>query len=264
MEAPTDGKDSTLLIPTVGMNLIGAFVSFTQLVEDWFNPVMMLQTRAVDDMTTLFTALLILLVHVFYCRRIWILSQHNILLCGSILLFALLHFAMECATVAFTIIYSSFTEFHRITPFFTAAMAFAAADDIIIAAAMFYILNTSRTGIKSTDTMVSKLVTYVITTGLLTAILDLVVIITFVTMNEKNLIYLAFFDILPNLYTNACLAMLNARATNRAAPMGTNTSNSFHLSSIHAGTQSQTVVFHKQSETRISESATHSTLEGKV
>ncbi|KAL1937273.1 hypothetical protein VTO73DRAFT_13882 [Trametes versicolor] len=167
-------------------------------------------TTRVDDIVTGVTGLIMLSIHLFYVRRLWILSEHNILLVGIVTLLAFAHFALEIAVVVLTIEFPSFDQFHKTTPFYTGSLAIAAADDIIIAASLCYFLYTRRTGIRSTDTLVNRIITYSIMTGAVTSVVDIAILICFVAMPD-NLVYLALFDFLPILYVTSLLAMLNAR-----------------------------------------------------
>ncbi|KAI0766216.1 hypothetical protein BD413DRAFT_615364 [Trametes elegans] len=167
-------------------------------------------TSKSDDVVTGVTGLIMLSVHLFYVRRLWILSDKNILLVGLVTLLAFGHFALEMVVMAVTFKFPQFTEFHRVTAYYTGSLALAAADDIIIAVSLCYLLYTRRTGIRSTDTLVNRIITYSVMTGAVTSVIDLAILICFITM-PNNLVYLGLYDFAPNLYANSLLAMLNAR-----------------------------------------------------
>ncbi|KAI0766214.1 hypothetical protein BD413DRAFT_158281 [Trametes elegans] len=167
-------------------------------------------TSKFEDVFTGVTALLMLSVQLFYVRRIWILSDKNMLLASVVTLLAFGHFALEMVVMAVTFKYPEFTEFHMVTAYYTVSLALAAADDILIALSLSYLLYAKRSGIKSTDTLVNRIITYSVMTGTLTSVIDLAIIICFVSM-PNNLVYLALYDSAPNLYANSLLAMLNAR-----------------------------------------------------
>ncbi|KAF9267527.1 hypothetical protein L218DRAFT_955399 [Marasmius fiardii PR-910] len=91
-----------------------------------------------------------------------------------------------------------------------AGIGSAAAADILIAASLCYYLSKSRTGFKRTDSLISTLIIYTLTTGLMTSIIDIIIIIAFTTM-PTNYVWLAFFWIVGRCYVNSLLAALNSR-----------------------------------------------------
>ncbi|KAH7915414.1 hypothetical protein BJ138DRAFT_1141668 [Hygrophoropsis aurantiaca] len=82
--------------------------------------------------------------------------------------------------------------------------------DMSIAGSMCYLLTASRTGFARTDSLVTKLMTYSLNSGLLTSICSLSAIITCAAM-PKNFIFLGVEFLCAKLYVNAYLALLNAR-----------------------------------------------------
>ncbi|EIW62381.1 uncharacterized protein TRAVEDRAFT_70473 [Trametes versicolor FP-101664 SS1] len=196
-------------VETLHTYLICAYI-WRSAIAEFGNPLAWAVTTRVDDIVTGITGLIMLSIHLFYIRRLWILSEKNILLVGIVTLLAFAHFALEIAVVVLTIEFPSFDQFHKTTPFYTGSLAIAAADDIIIAASLCYFLYTRRTGIRSTDTLVNRIITYSIMTGAVTSVVDIAILICFVAMPD-NLVYLALFDFLPILYVTSLLAMLNAR-----------------------------------------------------
>ncbi|KAI0352113.1 hypothetical protein OH77DRAFT_1428888 [Trametes cingulata] len=196
-------------------------------------------TDIADDTTTAVTGLIVFSVHLFYIRRLWILSGRNLLLVGIVTILAFAHFGLELAVMALTFVFPEFSQFHKITAYYTGSLAVAAADDILIALSLCYLLYTRRTGIRGTDTLVNRIIAYSVMTGALTSIIDIVILTCFVTMPD-SLVYLAIYDLLPNLYANSLLAMLNARealykmsivSTAATLPSGT----TFALADLRAG-----------------------------
>ncbi|KAI0801902.1 hypothetical protein BC629DRAFT_152141 [Irpex lacteus] len=84
------------------------------------------------------------------------------------------------------------------------------AGDTLVAIFLFYLLQRSRTSVRSTDSIVRRLVLYVITTGLLTTVAQSVALILFL-ISSTNWIYLAVLTQVSKLYVNAYLALLNDR-----------------------------------------------------
>lgn len=86
--------------------------------------------------------------------------------------------------------------------------------DAIITIAMVYYLQNHRSGIKSTETMLSTLTNYTLASGLITAVAACLDFITYVAVPQRG-VYVAISYLLPHLYTNSFLALLNARRSLR-------------------------------------------------
>ncbi|KAG2159076.1 uncharacterized protein EDB93DRAFT_1245631 [Suillus bovinus] len=99
--------------------------------------------------------------------------------------------------------------------------------DFVIASSLCYLLAISRTGFSSTDSMLTKLMVYVINTGCLTSICSLSVIITCATM-PQNFIFLGIEFLVAKLYVNSFIALLNAPHYLQSAAE-TNTSTEVHM-----------------------------------
>ncbi|KAG1733040.1 uncharacterized protein EDB91DRAFT_1226279 [Suillus paluster] len=82
--------------------------------------------------------------------------------------------------------------------------------DVLIASSLCYLLATSRTGFSSTDSFVTKLMGYTVSTGGLTSVFSLTSIITCAAM-PNNFIFLGVEFIMVKLYVNSYIALLNVR-----------------------------------------------------
>ncbi|KAF5369787.1 hypothetical protein D9758_001371 [Tetrapyrgos nigripes] len=105
-----------------------------------------------------------------------------------------------------------------------------AVADVIIAAGLFYFLHRSRTGFRKSDTIISKLIVFSVSTGLLTSICAIASLLSILIWGQ-TLIYVAFyfslgrclsfspkFDVFADkkkVYSNSLLATLNARQSIR-------------------------------------------------
>ncbi|KAJ6456448.1 hypothetical protein C8R45DRAFT_1034509 [Mycena sanguinolenta] len=191
---------------------------FRVAIIDLLNPLALQRTNVSDDITTGITAFIIFFVQCFYTWRLWILSNKKLILVIPLAILVITHLGLEMAVMALTFKWPDFSQFHRITGYFTGAVAVAAATDITIAIAMFLLLQDRKTGIKSTEQMLNRIVTYTISTGLLTSVIDIVILGAFVGL-PNTLVYLCFFDFVPNLYANSLLAMLNSRLSAESKKM---------------------------------------------
>ncbi|KAF5365649.1 hypothetical protein D9758_003160 [Tetrapyrgos nigripes] len=117
---------------------------------------------------------------------------------------------MTIATLIRTFQLVKVALFHKFQWIASTGLACAAVADLLIAASLSFYLHRSRTGIRTTDSIINKLLLYAINTGLLTSIFALTDMICFLTM-PNNLIHIAFNLMIGKLYTNSLLASLNVR-----------------------------------------------------
>ncbi|KAJ7504101.1 hypothetical protein B0H11DRAFT_1980863 [Mycena galericulata] len=200
------------ILETAHEAFLCSYIFQTTIIDIINDPGALLRTRVSDDITTAVTGLIIFFVQGFYMWRLWILSNKKLILVVPLAILIVTHLGLEMAVMALTFKWPEFAEFHRITGYFTGAVGVAAATDITIAAAMFVLLKRSKTGVKSTEQLLNRIVTYTISTGLLTSVVDIVILVSFVAL-PNELVYLCFFDFVPNLYSNSLLAMLNSRSS---------------------------------------------------
>ncbi|EPQ57813.1 hypothetical protein GLOTRDRAFT_103827 [Gloeophyllum trabeum ATCC 11539] len=155
--------------------------------------------------TVIIGVLVAALVHGYYVRRVWILSDRNTILTAVVTFLAVLRFG------DYTL--SEWSVFRtRKLPLMTLAggLSSAAAVDLLVAGALCYFLERNRTGFQRSDSRINLLMAYIINTGALTTVFSLIIVITFAAMNG-SLVFLAFVEIQSKLYANSFLASLNAR-----------------------------------------------------
>uniref|UniRef100_A0A0W0ET93 DUF6534 domain-containing protein n=1 Tax=Moniliophthora roreri TaxID=221103 RepID=A0A0W0ET93_MONRR len=106
--------------------------------------------------------------------------------------------------------YIAIAENERVMTMAIAGFASAVANDIVCAVALSYYLHTSRSGIKSTDTLINKLIAYAIHNGALTSLTSISIVVL-IAPKPKNLVYFSMFEVIGNLYANSLLSTLNSR-----------------------------------------------------
>lgn len=157
--------------------------------------------------------LVALIVQCFFARRVWLLSQ-NVYLVSAIVLLSCVHFGLGIVFTVSSFQLTSVLGFTQLVWVTSAGIGSAAAADVLIAASLCYYLSRSRTGFKRTDSVISTLIIYTLTTGLMTSVIDIIIVIAFTTM-PTNYVWLAFFWIVGRCYVNSLLAALNSRETLR-------------------------------------------------
>ncbi|KAG2343287.1 hypothetical protein BDR05DRAFT_1059768 [Suillus weaverae] len=169
-------------------------------------------------------------VHLLYVYRIWIFSDGRsrilpiivgvIVILGSGVAIALIWAIYQCH------VFSDLIKTEWSTYMTLGTVTFA---DIVIASSLCYLLATSRTGFTATDSLITKLMAYIINTGCLTSICSMAAMITCAVM-PTNFIFLAIEFLVAKLYVNSFFALLNARYY---AQVNTDTHSSYPFHNRH-------------------------------
>ncbi|CAL1715681.1 unnamed protein product [Somion occarium] len=170
--------------------------------------------------TVALTAFITWFVHCFFAHRIFTLSRSNYYITLPIATLALFRLAAALVSTSKMIKLRSYKKFVQYFSWvFTIGLSTAAAVDIMIAAALCWYLNRSRTGFSSMDTIIDSITLYTVENGLVTSITTVVSLICWVSM-PHNLIFLGLHFAISKLYANAFLATLNARKVLRGRSQG--------------------------------------------
>ncbi|CAA7262860.1 unnamed protein product [Cyclocybe aegerita] len=182
------------------------------LIEHYGNPIVILAIHWTLTMSISATAVIEFLVKVFYAYRLWILGGRKLyFLPGIIIIFGLVALVGGIAYVVLITKNGSLLYLPKITWLLLSAFSFSLVADFLIASSMTYLLLKGRNrGLKSTDNLLRKLVTYTISTGLLTVICTLMALI--LAQVYKHTFYdVMFYFPLSKCYINSMLAFLNVR-----------------------------------------------------
>ncbi|KDR70329.1 hypothetical protein GALMADRAFT_144642 [Galerina marginata CBS 339.88] len=131
--------------------------------------------------TLIVTSVIVLVVQLFYARRIYVVSRKNVGLTAVIVTLALGKFAVGIGLSIRADEHPFFPNFVQLqASWIYTACVLPALNDVLIAASLSYYLHISRSGIRSTDTLINKLIVFAINNGALTSVFDIIVVI-FVT-----------------------------------------------------------------------------------
>ncbi|KAG2127107.1 hypothetical protein DEU56DRAFT_982781 [Suillus clintonianus] len=152
------------------------------------------------------------MVHLLYVHRIWKVSKGRSRVLPTV---ALVIVVVLSSGVAIPLIWAQykvklFKDLIEMQWSIFLSLGAATFVDILIASSLWYLLATSRTGFSSTDSFITKLVNYTISTGCLTSICSTSIIITCAVM-PTNFIFIGLQFLVTNLYVNSFIALLNAR-----------------------------------------------------
>jgi len=194
--------------------IFGCHAIYYYLVLNYANPEGLGVSVWSANLTLLFTAIITLIVHSFFAWRVWILGRGSLIMPSIIMVGAIANSALTLTTVAISFQAVEFSEFpHSIDITSSTALALAVATDLTIAGSLGYYLHKGRSGYSKTDHLINKLIFWAVNVGILTSSADLVVLIS--SEAQSNLVFLAVFEVVGNLYANSMLATLNIRANAR-------------------------------------------------
>jgi len=159
---------------------------------------------------TFVTGISVAVVRCFFVRRIWFLSNKRVSVTGVQVV--LMVGAFVAATVAGVrmILITTFEELAR-TPWivYSTRITNMVADISIAGTTLFYLYKSS-TGYKGTAEVVNALILFVVGTGIVSVVWDILEASTYAA-TSNTLLFVIFFYSLSKLYANALLASLNAR-----------------------------------------------------
>ncbi|KAL9709437.1 hypothetical protein Ac2012v2_007172 [Leucoagaricus gongylophorus] len=163
-------------------------------------------------MEALFTGFNGAFVQIFYTYRVWKLSERSRLITGLILF--LIACCAGCGTVwvIISMQFDTYEKLLKISPLTITINALSTTIDMLIATSLVYLLHNARTGFKRSNTMINKLIIFIVSTGVLTTLCAVAALIS-LTVSPRTLIYASFYFCIGRLYVNSFLATLNARSS---------------------------------------------------
>ncbi|KII84203.1 hypothetical protein PLICRDRAFT_374292 [Plicaturopsis crispa FD-325 SS-3] len=200
-----------------------AHTMYFYLVQNFSSPLTLFHLVWSFNLQIAVNICVILSVQTFYSVRLLKLNKGQskwvLALVALILIVAYGIGITECYEV-FTV--HSITEVNRIQTETYMSLACICIVDVLIAATSCIVLSRYRTGMSSTDSVITTLMLYVMNTGVLTSVCSLVSIITY-AVYPNDLVFLSIEIVSSKLYVNSYMAMLNARRhlkTRNASSMG--------------------------------------------
>ncbi|KAF9451121.1 hypothetical protein P691DRAFT_773400, partial [Macrolepiota fuliginosa MF-IS2] len=154
------------------------------------------------------TGIIGLIVQLFFAWRIYALTRNWIMVS------VVAAFACTGAIGAFIVsheilIIPEFARFQEFKGYVIMWLACASAADIIITASLVWFLQKHKTGFKSSDIMVDRIIRVTMQTGLLTSTIAIIDLIVFLT--DPTGTHLVFNITLCKLYSNSLVSSLNSR-----------------------------------------------------
>ncbi|KAI0648789.1 hypothetical protein C8Q79DRAFT_471392 [Trametes meyenii] len=201
-----------LLVFETFHTLLCAHVCYVYLNTKLFNPLAVGTSSGPWALQTLPLAAgaVIFVAHGFFARRIYLFgSRYRALLAIAIvLIFGELGFSAAASAKAYEL--TNITDFAKAIWLISTATAMTAVTDVFLSGVLIVSLHQSRTGYKTTDSLINTLMLYAIGTGLVTSISVLFSFIFSVAHPSKE-IYAAFSMGGTKLYANTVFVALNSR-----------------------------------------------------
>ncbi|KAL1668758.1 hypothetical protein GGF50DRAFT_110965 [Schizophyllum commune] len=147
-------------------------------------------------------------VQLFFSWRVRMLTG-NVFLAGIIAACALTACLSGIGTAISCMMISVFSELHRSLPVVGVWFGSASLADILVAGSLVNYLRRHRTGIRSTDTQVDRIIRLTVQTGVITSLWGLMHMLLYLL--EHKGWHLMFNFSLAKIYTNSLMSSLNSR-----------------------------------------------------
>ncbi|KAI0794145.1 hypothetical protein C8Q74DRAFT_559600 [Fomes fomentarius] len=145
----------------------------------------------------------------FFMHRVYILGREYKIIVGVAALFLLLELAVCLVTAADYVHFDRWDLIVKRLWLISIHNGASAVADLLITAVLIRKLRQSRTGFPRRDSLISVLIKYSVSTGLITGIYNIVSLLF--TVAAANFIYLGIVFVGIKLYSNSVLAALNSR-----------------------------------------------------
>ncbi|KAH9886054.1 hypothetical protein C8Q73DRAFT_716725 [Cubamyces lactineus] len=180
------------------------------LVQNYFRPQALLKGIWSADVLPFITGLLIMVTQTFFARRVFLLNRRTVVIVVFVLMLLLgqLGFSTACTVEAFT--QPDLFHVENMQWLSICAVALVIAADSLLTFCLTYNLYRSRTGIRSTDSILRLLIIYTINNGLLTGTLSTIAL--FMAIFYPHALITDGINIcIVKAYANTLLSVLNSR-----------------------------------------------------
>ncbi|KAH8088909.1 hypothetical protein BXZ70DRAFT_499395 [Cristinia sonorae] len=177
------------------------------------DPAMLFEITWSGPLITLCESVMVVIVHSFYIRRIYIMSKRNLWLVTFLVTLLIARSVVSVYVTAYLYLEENFISFHAnstvklIVPISLSLLVVA---DFCVASTMVYYLYQGRSGTTRGDHLVNTLIIYIVNTGFITVIFSFAVVMSFVLQGQQ-LTFAGPLVIVTKLYANAVLGSLNMR-----------------------------------------------------
>ncbi|KAJ7436862.1 hypothetical protein B0H11DRAFT_2108832 [Mycena galericulata] len=157
-----------------------------------------------------FSDFIALAVQLFYCYRVYRMSNGNLVVSGFLATLSLGSFVALFVYTIKALKISTYTELATMKALSMSCNIAAAVTDALISAVLVYYLYISKTGFAKTDDMLNRLIAFTFNTGLPTTFCALAACIS-INVAPQTFVYIFWFLLQGRFYTNTLLVTLNTR-----------------------------------------------------
>ncbi|KAI0667863.1 hypothetical protein C8Q78DRAFT_294521 [Trametes maxima] len=198
-----------LIFDTVHQAIV-IHIVYNYLVLDFVAPLKVLVLVWSLPAEVVMNAILALILNSFLSYRIWLLSRRNDLTFIATAL-TVANFGTNLAYGIRGFFESNIFDAQEILRTHgLVGLSISVATEFMISTVLAWYLHRSRTGLRTSNDIITKLIMLTITTGMLTTLVNVADLIAYITA-DKTLYVLFFNFLLGKLYSNALLTSLNSR-----------------------------------------------------
>ncbi|KAJ3773283.1 hypothetical protein FB446DRAFT_733645 [Lentinula raphanica] len=222
----------------LGHTITSLHALYIVTVKDFGEPQLFAKLPNSIDVTLLFEGLITIVVQGFFITRVQRLAKIHRLVIHFLWICAILRFAASVALTVFGIQTPSATAYVADWSWLlTTLFSLGAFVDLGVALALCsYLYSQRATSIAKTGILLDRLIAFTLTTGLLTSIVSVVTVISYVTM-PANSVWILMYTLLAKSYSNSMMVSLNSRPALKASAG----SNVITLSTVIGGSLSNQI-----------------------
>jgi hypothetical protein len=194
------------------------------------------------------------LVQLFFAHRVRTLSR-GWLVCTLIAVCAVLQLGLSAVFVGKLVQIGNILRLNDLLWVLSTAGGVDVLADVLIAGALCYYLQKSRTGISRTDQVLTFILRYAVSTGVVTSVFHTCTVILYIVSPSSVSLASSLYFSLTKVYTNSLLASLNSREKIRHIYAADGTT-AAHVTAGHANS----IAFMHHANDAVSEHSRRSTL----
>ncbi|KAI1785095.1 hypothetical protein LXA43DRAFT_167955 [Ganoderma leucocontextum] len=198
-----------LLIETVH-SVLSMHACYFYFATNYFHPEVLFHGSWSINLLPMSTGVVIAVSQSFFARRLFKINPRYAPIVGFVVFLLLGELGFSIAATVEAFVQPDLPHFQKFSWMISTALGMVIAADGILTVLLTIVLHRSRTGFKSTDSMINVLIMYTINTGLLTGTISTISFFMAVfypgTLIDDGLNLFA-----AKLYANSLLAVLNSR-----------------------------------------------------
>ncbi|KAJ6585741.1 hypothetical protein B0H19DRAFT_1250519 [Mycena capillaripes] len=184
--------------------------TYSYLVTNFANTAILDYVYSTLIIEIFFSDFIAIAVQLFYCFRVYRLSNGNLFVSGFLASISIGSFLALLVFSAKALKIQTYTELTTLKTLSMSCNIAAAITDSLISAVLVYYLYMSKTGFGGTDDMINRLIAFTFNTGLPTSFCALAACIS-INAWPQTFIYIFWFLLQGRFYTNTLLVTLNTR-----------------------------------------------------